>query len=141
MSRKVSVQIYVKPSTRERWREHAEEMGMAESEFVRSMVEAGLKEFTREVEPDKTRDELRQQRNEAYSELREAREKINRLEEKLMSSARGVVIDYIEDNPGCTYHDIVDRLTETAPSRATKVLEAIEGSEVAVDEEGRWFTQ
>ena len=114
---------------------------MPESEFVRSMVEAGLKKFTREVEPDKTRDELRQQRNEAYSELREEREKRTRLEEKIMTGERGVIMEYIDDNPGCTYKDIADRLAQTAPSRATKVLEAIEGSEVAVDEDGRWFVK
>jgi len=141
MANKVSVQSYVPPERRERWREDADEMGMSESQFVQSMVEAGLKKFTREVEPDKTRDELRQQRNELYSELREAREEINRLEEKLMASEREVVIEYVESHPGCKYPDIADHLAQTAPSRTTKVLEETEGSDLTVDEDGRWFTR
>ena len=133
------MQSYVPPSTRERWREIADEMGMNESQFVQSMVEAGLKKFTREVEPDKTRDELRRERNELYAALREAREEINRLEEKLMASEREVVIEFVEENPACKYPDIADHLAQTAPSRTTKVLEEVEGSDLTVDEDGRWF--
>lgn len=100
MSKRESVQSYVSSMTRERWLEEAEKMGMNESQFVQSMVEAGLKKFTREVESDKTRDELRRERNESYTALREAREEINRLEEKLMASECDVVIEFVEENPG-----------------------------------------
>lgn len=126
---------------RKRWREEADEMGMSESQFVQAMVEAGLKKFAREVEPDKTRDELRRERNELYSALREAREEANRLREKLMASEREVVIEYVENHPGCKYPNIADHLAQTAPSRTTKVLEEIEGSDLTVDEEGRWFVR
>lgn len=116
-------------------------MGLNESQFVQSMVEAGLKKFTREVEPDKTRDELRRERNELYTALREEREEKHRLEEKLMTSEREVVIEYVEDNPGCKYPGIADHLAQTAPSRTTMVLDEIEGSDLTVDEDGRWFTR
>jgi hypothetical protein len=116
-------------------------MGMTESQFVAAMVEAGLKKFTREVDPDKTRDELRRERNELYTMLREEREEKHRLEEKLMASEREVVIEFVEETPGCTYADIADHLARTAPSRTTKVLEEIEGSALTVDEDGRWFTR
>lgn len=114
---------------------------MSESQFVQAMVEAGLKKFTREVEPDKTRDELRRERNELYTALREERETKHRLEEKLMTSEREVVIEYVEDNPGCTYKHIADHLAETVPSRATRVLEETEGNDLEVDEDGRWFAR
>ncbi|WP_141212038.1 hypothetical protein [Halorubrum sp. Eb13] len=114
---------------------------MSESQFVQAMVEAGLKKFTREVEPDMTRDELRRERNELYTELREEREAKHRLEEKSMTSEREVVIEYVEDNPGCTYKNIADHLAQTAPSRTTNVLEKTEGSDLTVDEDGRWFTR
>jgi hypothetical protein len=116
-------------------------MGMNESQFVQAMVEAGLKKFSREVEPDKTRDELRRERNGLYGALREAREEINRLEEKLLSSEREVVIAFIEENPGCTYADIADHLAQNAPSRTTDVLTEIEGSEVTMDEDGGWYVR
>lgn len=43
---RVTVSTYVPPSQRERWREDAESMGMSQSEFVRSMVQAGRRGFS-----------------------------------------------------------------------------------------------
>lgn len=139
MGFKEPVQSYVLPEQKERWLKEADEMGMSLSEFVVAMVEAGLKKFSREVEPDETRDELRQDRNELHEELREARERISQLEKERMASERGDIIEFVEENPGCEYKDIADHLAQTASSRATRVLENIEGEEVAVDENGRWF--
>lgn len=141
MSKSVPVQSYVDAEQRERWREKAEGMGLTESQFVAEMVSAGIKKFDRAVEPDVSRDELRQQRNELYSELREAREEIHRLEEKLMESEREVIIDFVEDNQGCSYADISNHLAKTAPTRATVVLSEIEGTDLRVDEDGGWYVR
>jgi hypothetical protein len=139
MSTTVSIQTYVSPSTEERWLKHADEMGMNKSQFVQAMVEAGLKKFTRDVNPDQTAKELREHVAELTSALREAREYINRLEERQMAGEHQVVVEYVEENPGCTFRNIADHLALTAPSRATKVLEVIEGDEVAIDESGQWY--
>jgi len=46
------VQTYVPAYQREEWDQHAEELGMSRSEFVRSMVQAGRSKF----DPDVGRD-------------------------------------------------------------------------------------
>jgi len=42
------VQTYVPAYQRDIWDEHADELGMSRSEFVRTMVQAGRKEFGKE---------------------------------------------------------------------------------------------
>jgi hypothetical protein len=41
----VAVKTYVPPYQKERWREHADRLGMTQSEFVRTMVQAGRRDF------------------------------------------------------------------------------------------------
>ena len=41
----VPVKTYVPPYQKERWREHADRLGMSQSEFVRTMVQAGRRDF------------------------------------------------------------------------------------------------
>jgi len=47
------VQTYVPAYQREEWDEHAEELEMSRSEFVRSMVQAGRSKFDPDVEPNR----------------------------------------------------------------------------------------
>ncbi|WP_265111613.1 DUF5805 domain-containing protein [Halosolutus halophilus] len=42
---RVAVKTYVPRYQKERWREHADELEMSQSEFVRTMVQAGRSEF------------------------------------------------------------------------------------------------
>ncbi|ADQ67174.1 hypothetical protein C499_05443 [Halogeometricum borinquense DSM 11551] len=49
-----TVMTYVPAYQKERWKTHAEELGMSQSEFVRTMVQAGRRDF--EI-PDRTPDE------------------------------------------------------------------------------------
>jgi hypothetical protein len=42
---RAAVRTYVPSSQRERWREEADRMGMSQSEFVRTMVQAGRRGF------------------------------------------------------------------------------------------------
>jgi hypothetical protein len=44
-SARVAVSTYVPEYQRGRWREHAQELGMSQSEFVRTMVQAGRRGF------------------------------------------------------------------------------------------------
>ena len=44
-SESVPVKTYVPPYQKERWREHADRLGMSQSEFVRTMVQAGRRDF------------------------------------------------------------------------------------------------
>jgi len=41
----VPVKTYVPPYQKERWQEHADRLGMSQSEFVRTMVQAGRRDF------------------------------------------------------------------------------------------------
>jgi hypothetical protein len=42
---RTAVKTYVPAYQKERWRDHAEELGMSQSEFVRTMVQAGRASF------------------------------------------------------------------------------------------------
>ncbi len=50
------VQTYVPAYQREEWDEHADELGMSRSEFVRSMVQAGRSKFDPAVDTDREGD-------------------------------------------------------------------------------------
>ena len=41
-----SVKTYVPAEQKDRWQEHADELGMSQSEFVRTMVQAGRRGFS-----------------------------------------------------------------------------------------------
>ena len=41
-----SVKTYVPAGQKDRWQDHADELGMSQSEFVRTMVQAGRRGFT-----------------------------------------------------------------------------------------------
>ena len=52
-----SVKTYVPAEQKDRWQEHADELGMSQSEFVRTMVQAGRRGFSlaesgKAAEPD-----------------------------------------------------------------------------------------
>ncbi|MDZ5812319.1 DUF5805 domain-containing protein [Halorubrum sp. AD140] len=52
-----AVKTYVPADQKDRWRDHADELGMSQSEFVRTMVQAGRRGFSTArskmpVEPD-----------------------------------------------------------------------------------------
>lgn len=134
------VSTYPPDEQRERWDERAEELDMARSEFVAAMVEAGMKKFDRDVEPDFTKAELKQQRAELLEELNHARERISRLENQVYQGERQIVLDYIEDNPSAEYYEIMHHLNESQESRLTEILDflTVEG-EIMSNGEGQYF--
>ena len=122
----------------ERWQRKADDRGMSMSEFVECMVEAGLKKFDADVNPDETNQELREQRNDLKTELDRARERIDQLEDELHHGEREAIREYIKSNPGADYDEIVQHLIETAARRVTTHLEGLEGDALRVetDDEG-----
>ena len=133
------VAAYPAEKTKKRWLEKAEEMEMSQSEWVAAMVEAGQKTFSRNVQPDETRDDLRLKRNDLRDELRRARKRIEKLEEQVHLSEREAILEYLEANPGAEYRDIVQHVANTANSRVTRLLDRLEGDDIEIDEQGRMY--
>ena len=134
-----SIGVYLDKETKKRWVEKAEEMGMSQSEWVAAMVEAGLKKFSRDVRPDETRDDLRRRLNDLRNELKRARDRIVELEEQVHLSEREAILEYLENNPGAEYRDIVQHIVNTANSRVTRLLDRMEGDDIEIDEQGRMY--
>ena len=132
---------YIPDEQHERWQKHAEQMGMSNSKWIESMVEAGLKKFSREIEPDRTHDDLRQYIIDLRKELQQARERIQSLEKQLYITERQAIIDYLEDSPGAEYHDVVQHIINTANSRVARLLDEMEKNGVEIDETGRMYVQ
>ena len=106
---------------------------MSVSEFMQAMVEAGLKKFDATVEPDENARELREQRNDLRDELDHARSRIDDLETRLYQGERAAVRNYVEENPGATYEEIIQHVVDTVPERVTKHLDDLEGEDVTVE--------
>jgi len=121
---------YPTPEQYEAWKAEAEEMDMSISEWIQAMVEAGQKKFDARVEPDETRQELREQRNDLKEELEHARDRIDRLETQLHRGERQEITEFVAQNPGTTYNEIVQHLIDTAGERVRSHLDELEGSEV-----------
>lgn len=118
----------------ERWKDRAEEMDMSVSEFMQSMIEAGMKKFDATVvEPDETYLELREERNDLKDELEEAHERIDKLERQLYGGERRAVLEYVNENPGATYGEIQQHVIDTVPSRVSQVLDMLDGDAIRVE--------
>ena len=133
------VAAYPSEDTKERWQQRAVDMGMSMSEFLEAMTEAGLKKFSRDVQPDESREELRRKRNDLRDELKRARDRIEELEEQVHVSEREAILDYLEKNPGSDYRDLVQHVTDTANGRITRLLDKMEGTDIEFDENGRIY--
>lgn len=101
----------------EQWKEWAEGMDMSVSEFIQAMVEAGYKKFEPQVEPDVTNEQLRRQRDDLQRQLRDARQRIEELEDQLYRTERETIVTFLQENPGAEIDDIIRHIVDTAPSR------------------------
>lgn len=126
-----------------RWEERSEEMGFrSRSEFVEAMIEAGLKKFDApRIEPDETNRELRDQRNELKAELDRARSRIGELEDAVYDGERQEVVEFVEDNPGATYDEIIQHIMVTVPERVTDHLNDLEGEKIRVEDDGHYLPE
>lgn len=121
------------------WKEQADELDMTVSEFISTMVEAGRKKFDVRVEPDETISELRTQRNDLKRELQHARSRIGNLEDKLHRTERRAIVEYVEENPGCTWDQVIQHLLNTVDQRAINQLDALEGKHIRRDADDRFY--
>jgi predicted HTH transcriptional regulator len=119
------------------WKRHADALDMNVSEFITHMVEAGRKKFEVQVTPDETNKELREQRNDLKQENDRLRERISQLEDQLFEGERGAIIEYVENNPGATNDEIIQRLGDTLQPRVTGHLDELVGHQLR--EEGGEF--
>ncbi|WP_458207321.1 hypothetical protein [Haladaptatus sp. NG-SE-30] len=120
----------------ERWKTQAEERNMSVSEWMECMIEAGQKKFDVTVELDETNQELRQQRNELQEELDRARDRISQLEDRLVNGERGTIKEYVSENPGATYDEIIQHVGDTLPTRITNHLNDLIGEELYTESGG-----
>lgn len=135
-----TVIVYCNPpkTVWENWKEEADEMGMTVPEYVQSMVAAGRKGFSRDVDPDETKQELRKQRNQYKKQLEQANQRAEELEEQLATGERQAIIQYVDVNPGSTYTEIVTHVASTINGRVTDQLELLEGREITA-EDGEYY--
>lgn len=109
------------------WVERAEAMDMSVSEWMQSMIAAGDKTFTEDVEHDETNEQLRRQRDQLRSDLQSARQRIEQLEDELYRSEREDIRSFVGDHDGVTFDDVVRHVVETAPSRVNNHIDAMLG--------------
>lgn len=138
--------VYAYPTEEQlaRWDKRQEQVGArSRSQFICDMVEAGIKAdkgFSTIVEPDESVHELRQQRNDLKDELARARDRVEQLEEQLHHGEREAIEEFVEDNPGATYDDIVRHLSRTIPERMDRYLDDMEGVTLSRDpESGEYY--
>lgn len=125
-----------------RWKDRAADLDMSLSEFVQAMVEAGMKVdrgFEVSLERDETSQDLRVRRNEIKEELEASRERISELEERLYHGEQSVIRDFVKNNPGANYGEIVQHVIDTVPERVIQHLEDLEGEVLFVGDDDRFY--
>lgn len=119
----------------ERWKRKADEMDMSFSEWVQGMVEAGMKNFSPTVERDENVHDLREQRNDLRQELEAARTRVRELETAFYQGEREAIAEYVENNPGVEYGEIVQHIMNSTPERVSRQLDVLDGERVQRDGE------
>jgi len=102
---RVSVRTYIPAYQRDQWVEEAEERDMSQSEYVRTMVQAGRRNLALDGKPPKTEDSGTNPRGEA-------------LEHRLIAVLR-------EEGP-CAWGDLVQLLTADLENRLEDALETLQ---------------
>ena len=129
------VATYPSDEQLERWRREADEMDMSFSEWIQGMVEAGLKNFSPDVEPDDDIHDLRRQRNDLREELEATRNRVQELETLLYEGEREAIAEYVAANPGVEYSEIVQHLMNSTPERVSRQLDVLEGERLVRDDD------
>ncbi|EMA53272.1 MULTISPECIES: DUF5805 domain-containing protein [Halococcus] len=99
------VRVSVSAHQKARWREHADELGMNQSEFVRTMTQAGRRGFT--VSPDEA------ERTDSEDET----PGVDGLEDR--------VFDVLDDDY-CSWDELVEALTEDIEGRLETTLQRLQ---------------
>ena len=133
--RSTQATVYVTEEQYQRWKGEADDRDMSTSEFISSMVEAGLKKFEVEFERDESYHSLRRQRNEIKNQLGECRERVSDLEEQLHTQERKDIEEFVEANPGTSFDAVLQHIVDSAPRRVNSHLHALEGDAIRVEGE------
>lgn len=119
---RVAVRTYVPAYQREEWDRHADEVGMSRAEFVRTMVQAGRRDFelggTEETEP----------RNSPEGTPPTVTPGVDALEDR--------VLDILEGEAPLSWEDLVAGLTDDVEERLDDVLSELQ-DENRVQHSGR----
>lgn len=113
---RTKVETYLPAYQKERWKNHAEELGMSQSEFVRTMVQAGRRGFGADEARD-TGERNDSSRNPAEPRSRDATPRGNDLECR--------ILDALEDGP-CSWEELVERMTDDLEERLDATLERLQ---------------
>lgn len=122
---------YPKSRQYKEWKNFAEEMGYESvSRFMIDMVEAGYKQLNLSVENDEEVGDLRRQRNDLKEELDATRRRVEQLESQLYRSEKRSIEDYLEEQNGATFAEIVQHIIDDAPARVAQHLDEMAGTEI-----------
>ena len=109
------------------------------SQWANAMVEAGLKKFDRDIQPDESKRDLRRRNTELWNKYQELKEERDSLEKQLYQTERRTILEFVEENNGCRYKEIAKHLSKNQASRLTKLLDALDGEEIEIDGNGHVY--
>lgn len=124
------VTTYPTPEQYDRWMARKEHLGMGQSEFLKAMVEAGIKAdkgFEAQIVADETNAELREQRDQYRRENERLRERIEKLENRATPRETEATVEHVEKNPGAQFESIATALKAGVEPRLTANLQVLEG--------------
>ena len=99
------VKTYVPAYQKERWREHADELAMSQSEFVRSMIQAGRRDFTTDNDEPGRED------------IEDETPGVDGLESRVLDAL---------DGGYCSWDELVQSLTDDIEERLETVLQQLQ---------------
>lgn len=99
------VKTYVPAYQKERWREHADELAMSQSEFVRSMIQAGRRDFTTDNDEPGRED------------IEDETPGVDGLEDQVLD---------VLDGGYCSWDELVQSLTDDIEERLETVLQQLQ---------------
>jgi len=140
MPQSQQVSTYVPAEQLEEWDEIAESMGMTRSEWLMAMVAAGRKKFDRDVQPDESKRDLRRRNTELWNDFQEVARERDSLQKQLHQTERQALLEFVNENQGCRYKEIAKHLSQNRGSRLTQMLDALDGNEIEIDEDGRVYS-
>ncbi|WP_144902824.1 DUF5805 domain-containing protein [Halobellus captivus] len=116
-----TVMTYVPGYQKERWRAHAEELGMSQSEYVRTMVQAGRREFEIPSAPGSEHE------NGASPEggLTDGTPGV----QARKSGLQNQVLDVLSSSTYCSWDDLLAALTDDIEDRLDDTLQEMQSAD------------
>lgn len=105
---RVAVRTYVPAYQREEWREEAEAMDMSQSEFVRTMVQAGRRDFEFDADDGTTEE----------PDIPDATPGVDDLKTR--------VLDHLREEGHCSWDELLAGVTDDIEDRLESTLEELQ---------------